>query len=66
MEVSPLAGRRYKVNKVMNLGSEKSMLFFHAVTDCDAVSAFRDKGKKTARQVILQVKASYQNRQVYK
>ena len=37
---------------VVNLGPEKSsgMLFFHAFTGCDVVSAFRGKGKKTAWQ----------------
>ena len=35
-----------------NLGQEKvkGMLFFHAFTGCDTVSAFRTKGKKTAWQ----------------
>ena len=28
----------------------KGMLFFHAFTGCDVVSAFRGKGKKSARQ----------------
>ena len=37
---------------VLNLGPEKSksMMFFHAFTGCDVVSAFRGKGKKTAWQ----------------
>ena len=37
---------------VVNLSPEKSsgMLFFHAFTGCDVVSAFRGKGKKTAWQ----------------
>ena len=37
---------------VKNLGPEKSIgiLFFHAFTGCDVVSAFRGKGKKTAWQ----------------
>lgn len=37
---------------VMNLGPEKSrgMLFFHAFTGCDVVSAFRGRGKTTAWQ----------------
>lgn len=36
----------------MNLGQEKcsGMLFFHAFTGCDVVSAFRGKGKTTAWQ----------------
>ncbi|KAL0198142.1 hypothetical protein M9458_006682, partial [Cirrhinus mrigala] len=37
---------------VVNLGPEKSsgMLFFHAFTGCDVVSAFRGKSKKSAWQ----------------
>ena len=37
---------------VANLGPDKSsgMLFFHAFTGCDILSAFRGKGKKTAWQ----------------
>ena len=36
----------------MNLGQEKCspMLFYHAFTGCDVVSAFRGRGKKTAWQ----------------
>ena len=39
-------------NMVVNLGPEKAsgMLFFHAFTGCDVVSAFRGKGKETAWQ----------------
>ena len=34
----------------LSIGPQKSrgLLFFHAFTDCDVVSAFRGKGKKTA------------------
>ena len=39
-------------NLYNNVGAEmaKGMLFFHAFTGCDVVSAFRNKGKKTAWQ----------------
>lgn len=39
-------------NLYHNVGQEmaKSMLFFHTFTGCDIVSAFRNKGKKTAWQ----------------
>ncbi len=38
----------------LSLGQQKceGILFFHAFTGCDIVSAFRGKGKKTAWQIL--------------